>query len=123
MKKLLFVYNPLSGKGQIASYLSDIIDVFVKNEYEVTVYPTQSRGYAKKLVSDVGSNYDMIVCSGGDGTLNETISGKSHVERRGMLARLRLPGNLGGIELGGDPVYRLCDNRVEDRHRAGAADA
>jgi YegS/Rv2252/BmrU family lipid kinase len=75
MKKLLFVYNPHSGKGQIASYLSDIIDVFVKNEYEVTVYPTQSRGYAKKLVSDVGSNYDMIVCSGGDSTLNETISG------------------------------------------------
>lgn len=45
-KKMLFIYNPHAGKAQIRSNLLDIIDIFVKAEYEVTVYPTQKQGDA-----------------------------------------------------------------------------
>ena len=49
-KKLLFVYNPFSGKGQIKHKLSEITDQFVKSGYEVTIYPTQKPQDAMELV-------------------------------------------------------------------------
>ena len=41
MKKMLFIYNPKAGKAQIRNKLADILDVFTKGDYEITVYPTQ----------------------------------------------------------------------------------
>ena len=38
-KKMLFIFNPFSGKAQIKSKLFEIIDVFVKGGYEVIVHP------------------------------------------------------------------------------------
>lgn len=74
MKKLLFVYNPHSGKGLIKNKLCEILDIFAKAGYEMTVCPTQHAmdGYDK--VCEADGKYDLIVCSGGDGTLNEVIS-------------------------------------------------
>ncbi len=74
-KKLLFVFNPHSGQGQIKNKLLQIIDIFTKEGYDVTAYPTQAArdGY-EKIIKD-GKNYDHIVCCGGDGTLDETVSG------------------------------------------------
>lgn len=52
MKKMLFVYNPNAGKGLLRPKVSDIVDIFVKAGYEVTIYPTQSyRDAYKKFVS------------------------------------------------------------------------
>ena len=70
-KKLLFVFNPCSGKAQIKNQLLDIVDTMVKADYEVTIYPTQCAGDAKEKVEAYAENYDLVVCSGGDGTLDE----------------------------------------------------
>ena len=75
MKKLLFVYNPHSGKGQINEHLAEIIDVFTKGGYEVTAHPTQARNDAYETVKSRGGDFDLVVCSGGDGTTNEMIKG------------------------------------------------
>lgn len=75
MSKLLFIFNPHSGKSQIKNTLLRIIDLFVKAGYEVTVRPTQSALDAFQTVKKKASKYDVIVCSGGDGTLNEMVSG------------------------------------------------
>ncbi len=74
-KKMLFIYNPHAGKAQIRSNLLDIIDIFVKAEYEVTVYPTQKQGDAVRATKERTEGYDLLVCSGGDGTLDEVVSG------------------------------------------------
>lgn len=74
-KKLLFVLNPFSGKGQIRNKLLDIVDLFVKSGYEVTIYPTQKPQDAMELVEKRAGEYDLVVCSGGDGTLDETVTG------------------------------------------------
>ena len=74
-RKLLFVFNPKSGMGLIKNYLLEIVDVMVKAGYEPTVYPTQARGDAIRKVKEDGANYDRIVCSGGDGTLDEVVTG------------------------------------------------
>lgn len=74
-QKMLFIYNPRAGKAQIRSNLLDIIDIFVKAGYEVTSYPTQAAGDAVKAVRTRHEGYDLVVCSGGDGTLDEVVSG------------------------------------------------
>lgn len=74
MKKLFFVYNPHSGKGLVKSEVPKIIDVFVKEGYLPTVYPTQSYKDAYRVVSKLDDTYDLIVCSGGDGTLDEVVT-------------------------------------------------
>lgn len=75
MKKLLFVYNPKAGKAQIRNKLVDILDVFAKAGYEITVAPTQKKGDAVEIVANRKPGYDLVVCSGGDGTLDETVNG------------------------------------------------
>ena len=75
MKKLLFVYNAHAGKAAIRTKLADIIDMMVKREYEVTVRPTQWSGDATEIIEQTGAEYDLIVCSGGDGTLDEVVTG------------------------------------------------
>lgn len=74
-KKLLFVYNPHSGTQLVARRLSDIVDLFTKEGYDVTCHPTQMRGDCIETVELCCQDYDLTVISGGDGTLNEAING------------------------------------------------
>lgn len=83
MKKLLFVYNPCAGKEMLKPRLSDVLDIFVKAGYEVTVHPTQAYrdAYYQIKEYEVGK-YDLIACSGGDGTIDEVATGM--MKRREM---------------------------------------
>lgn len=82
MKKLIFIYNPNAGKGLLKPRISDILDIFVKAEYEITIYPTQSYRDAYKKVLKLEDHYDLVVCSGGDGTLDEVVTGMMKREHR-----------------------------------------
>lgn len=79
-RKLLFVFNPKSGMGLIKNNLLDILDIMVKAGFEPTVYPTQARGDAIRKVREDGGKYDRIVCSGGDGTLDEVVTGMQEAD-------------------------------------------
>lgn len=81
MKKMLFVLNPKSGRNQIKPYLCDIIDMYVADGYEVTVHTTQSQRDAYNVIKDRAGDYSMVVCSGGDGTLDEVCAGLLEVDR------------------------------------------
>lgn len=74
-QKVLFIVNPHSGKGLIRNHLLDIVDIMVKAGFEITIYTTQKRKDATRKVMAESANYDRIVCSGGDGTLDEVITG------------------------------------------------
>lgn len=82
MKKILFIYNPNAGKGLLKPKLSDIVDLFVKSGCEVVIYPTQSYHDAYKKVMKFKEDYDIVVCSGGDGTLDEVVSGMENREKK-----------------------------------------
>lgn len=73
--KVLFVYNPFSGKTQIKNRLYDILNVFANAKYELTVVPTTRRDEASEYVKNRGHLFDLVICSGGDGTLNEVVNG------------------------------------------------
>ena len=81
-KDMLFIYNPKAGKAQIRNHLVDILDIFVKDGYEVTVYPTQARGDAIKKTRRKKDKYDIVVCSGGDGTLDEVFTGMMQCKKK-----------------------------------------
>lgn len=81
-KKLLFLFNPFSGKGLIKNKLLEIVDSFVKNGYEVTIHPTQRPQDALEQVEKHAGEYHLVVCSGGDGTLDEVVSGMMRREER-----------------------------------------
>lgn len=75
-KRMLFVYNPKAGKAKIRNKLSDIVDVFARSGYSIVVHPTQGQGDAREVVKNREKGaYDLIVCSGGDGTLDEVVAG------------------------------------------------
>ena len=73
-KQLLFVYNEKSGKGSIRNYLADVVDLFTQNGFDVLTHPTQSRGDAEHFVQEHAGDADAVVCSGGDGTLDEVVN-------------------------------------------------
>ncbi|MDO4595249.1 MAG: YegS/Rv2252/BmrU family lipid kinase [Tissierellia bacterium] len=75
MQHLLFLYNPKSGKGLIKDHLSDAINYYSNKGYLTDVYATQSAGDGRKKVMEIGENYEKIIVSGGDGTLDEIVSG------------------------------------------------
>lgn len=80
---MLFIYNPRAGKAKIRSNLLDIIDIFTKAGFEVTAYPTQAKGDGIAAVKERRLGfYEIIVCSGGDGTLDEVVTGMMQCERR-----------------------------------------
>lgn len=85
LKKMLFVVNPRSGRGQIKNRLLEILNLFSASGYEVEVYVTQKALDARETVISRGADKDMIVCSGGDGTLNEVISGMAALSRAPVL--------------------------------------
>lgn len=85
MKKMLFVFNPRSGKEQIRGHLMEILDIFTKAGYEIRVHVTQKQSDAAGVVARYGNRVDLVVCSGGDGTLNETVSGMMKLKKTPLL--------------------------------------
>ena len=81
MKKLLFVFNPHSGTGEICKHLAEVVDIFTKAGYEVVVYPTQApKDGTRKILAD-GEKFDRIVVSGGDGMLHELVNAVLRLEK------------------------------------------
>lgn len=74
--KVLFIANPCSGRGKLKNELLDILTLFCKKGYEVTTHITTKQGNATEVVRNAKDNgYDLLVCCGGDGTLNEVVTG------------------------------------------------
>ena len=78
MKKLLFIMNPLAGMKKANRYLADIIALFNRAGYDVLTYMTAAPGDCITAVEQKAAGMDLIVCVGGDGTFNETVSGLLH---------------------------------------------
>ena len=75
MKKMLFVMNPYAGMRRANRYLPDIITIFTQAGYLVQIFMTTGTGDCCRIVREHASGMDIVVCAGGDGTLNETING------------------------------------------------
>lgn len=72
---MLFIMNPFAGMRKANRHLADIITIFNRADYDVRIYMTAGQGDATRLVRENAKDADVIVCAGGDGTFNETVSG------------------------------------------------
>ncbi|MBE7041940.1 MAG: diacylglycerol kinase family lipid kinase [Ruminococcaceae bacterium] len=91
-KKALLLVNPTSGKLKAKSNLFDMVSVLNREKIQTTVQITQGKGHSAHAAKDAYHNgFDLVICCGGDGTLNETITGM-------MEAKVKLP--LGYIPAG-----------------------
>lgn len=128
MRKLLFIYNPQAGRQKARSGLADMVETFSAAGFEVTAYPTKYRGDATRRAAD-SRGYDRVVCCGGDGTLNETVTGLMEipVEERPVLGyistgsandfskNVSLPKTVTGMaEVACGGVPRACDLGLSD---------
>ena len=75
LKKLLLIINPHAGQRKVVKHLADIIDIFNRAEYEVITHITASSGDCENMVMHYAHKLALVVCCGGDGTFNETVSG------------------------------------------------
>ena len=103
-KKLLLVYNPVSGTGGIISSLADVISAFTAAGYDVTAHPTSQQGDGKLFIEQYADNYDLVCSCGGDGMLHELFCGmKGHRGKCGYIpsgtvndfaSSMRIPKNI-----------------------------
>ncbi len=74
-KRVLLILNPVSGKARGKSALFPITDTLCRAGYTPTVHITSARGDARRVAAEKAGEFDLIVCFGGDGTLNEVMDG------------------------------------------------
>ncbi|MBO4616372.1 MAG: diacylglycerol kinase family lipid kinase [Lachnospiraceae bacterium] len=89
---IFFVFNPKAGKGKIKSKLGDIIELFSMADNTITIAATRKRGDAARLVRDLEDGYDRVICAGGDGTLDEVVSGMAQREKDRRVPIGYIPG-------------------------------
>lgn len=75
MNKLLYIYNPNAGRQQSRAVLAEAVETLAAEGYQLTVVPTTGKGDATEAAFELASQHDRVVCCGGDGTLNEVVSG------------------------------------------------
>ena len=75
MKTMLLIVNPCSGQKKAKKHLCDLVDVFNRAGFQVITHITACSGDGEQAAMAYASQVDRIVCCGGDGTFNETVSG------------------------------------------------
>ena len=84
-KELLLLVNPKAGKAEVKHHLMDIVDILVKAGWRVVIRTTQYSGEVTDIIRTDGSRYAMVVCAGGDGTLNEAVCGLVQLDTQPVL--------------------------------------
>lgn len=74
-KKLLLIMNPKSGIMLAPKHMSEIITSFSNAGYISNVLMTEGKGDARAFAAEYAGENDIVVVSGGDGTMNEVIDG------------------------------------------------
>ena len=74
MKRLLFIYNPKAGRQKARAMLPELMELFSMQNYEIVAFPTRKRGDATERARHA-AGFDRVVCCGGDGTMNEVVTG------------------------------------------------
>ena len=78
-KRLLLIINPVSGKRTILRSVTEVIAIFQDAGFTCTVMVTQHSGDTRRFTEMYARSFDRIVVAGGDGTLNQAVSGLASI--------------------------------------------
>lgn len=104
-KAALLIINPVSGKKMILRHVTEVVQILTEAGYAVTVMVTSKNGDAAEFAENYAADFDLVVCTGGDGTLNETLTG---------LARGNISMPLGYIPCGSTNDFGAAHNLSGD---------
>ena len=113
-RKLLFFVNPRAGHSEIRGSLMQVIQIFTTGGYEVTVHPTSAPRDLTRQIEKRAADFDLAVCTGGDGTLNEAVSGLMQLPPADRPPLGYIPGGTGNdgartLGLSLDPILAAQD--------------
>ena len=108
MMKCVIIYNPNSGKLTNRNDVKKIYKLLDNYGYEAEIIYTEYKGHAKKIMHDL-KNVDLVLCAGGDGTLNEVITG--NIERKKPILLGQVPlGSMNDVA----HMYGMTSNTVRN---------
>lgn len=88
MKKCIIIMNPESGKVKSLESIQEFYDVLRKHGYDAEIKYTKGPKDATKIVEELPNDIDLVISAGGDGTLNEVVTGDLNREKKLVLANL-----------------------------------
>ena len=109
MKKLLLVYNPVSGRAIFKTKLDGIIEAFQRRGILISMYRTRQEGNADFIDCINESRADGIISAGGDGTLHAVVNCL-------MKAKIDLPVGIIGSGTSNDFASYLNINKNLDEY-------
>ena len=84
-QRVLLMVNPMAGRQKIRNELLYVVDTLTKAGYETIIYTTQGKDATRGLLAEKDSQFDRVICCGGDGTFNEILSATMHWDKRPIL--------------------------------------
>ena len=84
-QRVLLMVNPMAGRQKIRNELLYVVDTLTKAGYETIIYTTQGKDATRDLLAEKDSQFDRVICCGGDGTFNEILSATMHWNKRPLL--------------------------------------
>lgn len=106
-RKLLMIVNPRAGKSKSRGPLFDAAAVLSQSGYLLSIHNTTAPGDAAETAAREGGNYDLVVAAGGDGTLNEVVSGLAQLLKPPLLGYLPQGSTndfAASLHISGDPA-------------------
>ena len=87
--KALLIINPKAGRRRNRRHTAEYLRrAFELHGYDCDIIATKKPREAERIAHSMAEKYDLVVCSGGDGTLNETVNGLTGLENCPPLAYL-----------------------------------
>ena len=105
MKKCVIIMNKQSGKKKKITTYQGFYDILRNYGYETDIIFTKAKGDAEKIIQGLDKSVDLVLSAGGDGTLNEIVSGNLQREKPLTVAPLPMGstndvGNMYGLDRG-----------------------
>lgn len=88
MKKCIIIMNPESGKVKSLSSKKEFYDILRKYGYDAEIRYTKAKRDATRIVEELEDDVDLVISAGGDGTLNEVVTGNLKRNKKLVLANL-----------------------------------
>lgn len=89
-KQVLLIVNPKAGKGNVQKRIPEIKEDLVKTGYNVDIINTQKRNPIKNIIKGYEKKIDIIICCGGDGTVNDLVSCVMEMEEKPKISFIPL---------------------------------